>query len=63
MDWSTAAVWCLPGVCDVLRTPAPYLALEEAYRLAAGVLGRGLHSFPFQLNLSSFVHRIIQLNS
>jgi len=25
--------------------------------------GRGLHSFPFQLNLSYSVHRIIQLNS
>jgi len=25
--------------------------------------GRGLHSFPFQLNLSSSVHRITQLNS
>jgi len=24
---------------------------------------RGLHSFPFQLNLSSSVHRITQLNS
>jgi len=27
------------------------------------LLGRGLHSFPFQLNLSSSVYRIIQLNS
>ena len=27
------------------------------------VLGRGLHSFPFQLNLSSSVHRITQLKS
>jgi hypothetical protein len=25
--------------------------------------GRGLHSFPFQLNLSSSVHRKTQLNS
>ena len=25
--------------------------------------GRGLHSFPFQLNLSSSVHRMTQLNS
>ena len=25
--------------------------------------GRGLHSFPFQLNLSSSVHRITKLNS
>jgi len=25
--------------------------------------GRGLHSFPFQLNLSSSVHRITQINS
>ena len=27
------------------------------------VRGRGLHSFPFQLNLSTSVHRITQLNS
>ena len=29
----------------------------------ADVLGRGLHSFPFQLNLSSSVHRMTQLKS
>jgi hypothetical protein len=38
-DWSAACVWCLPGVADVLLTRAPYLALEEAHRLAAGVVG------------------------
>jgi hypothetical protein len=27
------------------------------------ITGRGLHSFPFQLNLSSSVHRITQINS
>jgi len=27
------------------------------------VVGRGLHSFRFQLNLSSSVHRLTQLNS
>jgi hypothetical protein len=26
-------------------------------------VGRGSHSFPFQLNLSSSVHRVTQLNS
>ena len=26
-------------------------------------LSRGLHSFPFQLNLSSSVHRMTQINS
>jgi hypothetical protein len=25
--------------------------------------GRGLHSFPFQLNLSTSAHRVTQLNS
>jgi len=29
----------------------------------AGMVGRGLHSFPFQINLSSSVHRITQINS
>jgi hypothetical protein len=28
-----------------------------------GPVGRGLHSFPFQLNLSSSVHRITHINS
>jgi hypothetical protein len=28
-----------------------------------GAEGRGLHSFPFQPNLSASVHRITQLNS
>ena len=27
------------------------------------MFGRGLHLFPFQLNMSSSVHRITQLNS
>ena len=27
------------------------------------VLGRSLHSFPFQLNLSSSIRRITQINS
>jgi len=27
------------------------------------LLGRGLHSFPLQLNLSSSVHRVTQMNS
>jgi len=46
----------------------PALSLDELWTelLAlggAGAGGRGLHSFPFQLNLSSSVHRITQLNS
>jgi len=32
-------------------------------REAEGCRGRGLHPFPFQLNLSSSVHRITQINS
>ena len=27
------------------------------------IFGRGLHSFPFQLNLSSSVHRMTQIDS
>jgi len=33
------------------------MAIEE------GKTGGGLHSFPFQLNLNSSVHRITRLNS
>jgi hypothetical protein len=36
---------------------------EFAAFIAGGGYGRGLHSFPFQLNLSFSVHRISQLNS
>ena len=32
-------------------------------RLAASVMGRGLHSFPIQLNLSSSVHCVTRLGS
>jgi hypothetical protein len=31
--------------------------------VGVGIAVRGLHSFPFQLNLSYSVHRITQLNS
>ena len=34
-----------------------------AVRREEGADGRGLHSFRFQLNMSSFVHRVTQLNS
>ena len=36
---------------------------DAALTLIYSVVGRGLHSFPFQLNLSSSVHRITQLDS
>ncbi len=36
---------------------------QSLTRLAAFISGRVLHSFRFQLNLSSSVHRITQLNS
>jgi len=46
---------------------APYLESAPVLELhkvqAYGVGGRGLHSFPFQLNLSSSVHRITQSGS
>ena len=57
--------------CDiVLSTPAFKFNLRR-YIVVEGTLnvfqknepGRGLHSFPFQLNLSCSVHRITQLNS
>ena len=43
---------------------SPWLvAITGAARPPALVSGRGLHSFPFQLNLSSSVHRTTQINS
>ena len=35
----------------------------RAFATLGWVPGRGLHSFPIQLNLSSFVHRITRLSS
>jgi len=52
-----------------MHTPpsaSPYAAAVAAAAAAADspwMLGRGLHSFPFQLNLSSPVHRMTHLNS
>jgi len=47
------------------NTPAIALYESRGYSVVrgSGGGGRGLHSFPFQLNLSSSVHHIIQLNS
>jgi hypothetical protein len=45
-----------------LTASMPVLGQGTAVRVAAPHT-RGLHSFPFQLNLSSSVHRITQLES
>jgi hypothetical protein len=51
------------------RAPGPDRRREGAPGDAQGNRGRegpvlrGLHSFPFQLNLSSSVHRVTQLHS
>jgi len=37
--------------------------LDQLEPLLLETAGRGLHSFPFQLNLSSSVHRSTQINS
>ena len=39
------------------------LRRHNVARLRAALHGRGLHSFPFQLNLSTSSHRMTQLNS
>ena len=36
---------------------------RQPHECALHPVRRGLHSFPFQLNLSSSVHRVTQLNS
>jgi len=41
---------------------SPCLTANKIRRLE-GLDGRGLHSFRFQLNLSSSVHRVTQLDS
>ena len=39
------------------------LARSERYEVGVEPAARGLHSFRFQLNLSSSSHRVIQLDS
>jgi len=46
--------------CVLLETCGGFLVRNPD---TAGLHSRGLHSFPFQLNLSSSVHLITQLNS
>jgi len=40
-----------------------WLALDCGIPARVGILGRGLHSFPFQLDLSSSVLRTIEHDS
>ena len=52
---------CRTAAGDVLELPT---SRASTPRLAGLLLaGRGLHSFPFQLNVSSPVHHITQPNS
>ena len=65
------ATKCLKLKCAILLSTAAlkfnlrrYNKADFVTRIhAAHASGRGSHSFPFQLNLSSSVHRIIQHNS
>jgi len=45
-------------LADVVKAARPTVLMG-----ASTVAGRGLHSFPIQLNLSSSVHRMTQLSS
>ena len=45
------------------RQPRIMIISNELTPEKAQANGRGLHSFPFQLNLSSSVHRLTQLDS
>jgi len=48
---------------DPARAPPPEEGSGADPADGDGAGGRGLHSFPFPLNLSSSVHRVTQLNS
>ena len=59
--------WCTAlgdGISAGFTSVAASVASLQTIIQGRGVIqNRGLHSFPFQLNLSSSVHRITQLNS
>jgi hypothetical protein len=48
---------------DELKAALTAAAKIEVMASRVQGVGRGLHLFPFQLNLSSSVHRVTQLNS
>jgi hypothetical protein len=60
-DAASILIYCpyAPGgtAAEALRGPG------ARFEHASAVVGWGLHSFPFQLNLSSSVHYMTQLNS
>ena len=47
----------------ILRTDGAVAGEGAGYGMGLLLAGRGLHSFPFQLNLSSSVHRVTRRNS
>ena len=72
----SGATWAPPLEEYVPREPAtqqgggrktiqgtPLWGKRVAYNLQLAPGGRSLHSFPFQLNLSFSVHRMIRINS
>jgi hypothetical protein len=59
-DAARASARARVGAATRRRDQLASLREEKFKRIAAG---RGLHSFPFQLNLSSSVQRITRLSS
>jgi solute carrier family 25 phosphate transporter 23/24/25/41 len=59
--------FCAQGYSGMVSAFSTVSAREGVGALYKGLgptmAGRGLHSFPFQLNLSSSAHRTTQLNS
>ena len=51
------------AACLVGRLRPRHTDTSTAVKLPPRASSRGLHSFPFQLNLSSSVHHMTQINS
>jgi len=50
------------SICELTINMGPAKKMVLIMDEVDGMSGRGLHSFRFQLNLSSAVHRVTQLN-
>jgi len=55
--------WTLLGGRTLVALRTSLITTLQGLAFWEGPGGRGLHSFPVQLNLSSSVHRVTQLNS
>jgi hypothetical protein len=61
--WRATSAWPYPKEYYLVEAESHVYVVTEILYGGAVLAGAYTHSFPFQLNLSSSVHRITQLNT